>query len=48
LRITEVPAYFRKRKGGNSSLKFFKLIYYPIKETFAIFVLLTKRVNDYE
>lgn len=48
LRIIEVPVQFRKRNRGNSSLRFMRLIYYPIKETFAIFVLLTKRVIGYE
>jgi len=48
LRISEVPVKFRKRKGGNSSLTFPKLIYYPIKETFAIIVILTRRSKKIE
>nr|MDO8100881.1 glycosyltransferase family 2 protein [Candidatus Njordarchaeota archaeon] len=48
LRIAEVNAPFRKRKRGRSSLRSLKLLYYPLKETFAILVLLTRRVNRIE
>jgi len=42
LRITEVPVKFRDRNSGNSSLGFWRMIYYPFKETFSILMLLTK------
>jgi glycosyltransferase involved in cell wall biosynthesis len=45
LRITEVYVPFRKRRGGHSSLRLSRLLYYPLKETFAILVLLTKKVK---
>jgi glycosyltransferase involved in cell wall biosynthesis len=45
LRITEVYAPFRKRKTGRSSLRSSRLLYYPLKETFAILVLLTRKVK---
>jgi glycosyltransferase involved in cell wall biosynthesis len=48
LRMTEVSARFRMRKGGCSSLRSIRVIYYPLKETFAIFMMLTKRFKDYE
>ena len=48
LKILEVPVKFRKRKTGNSSLTFPKLMYYPIKETFAIIVMLTRRLKKIE
>jgi len=48
LRILEVPIKFRKRKRGNSSLRFPKLMYYPIKETFAILMILTRRLKKIE
>jgi len=43
LRIREVPVKFRTRNLGESSLNLWRLLYYPIKETFSIAVLLTKR-----
>jgi glycosyltransferase involved in cell wall biosynthesis len=46
LRIAEVPAKFRHRVKGKSSLRAFKLLYYPIKETFSILVIITKRGRD--
>jgi glycosyltransferase involved in cell wall biosynthesis len=48
LRITEVYAPFRKRKKGRSSLRSLKLLYYPLKETFAILMLLTRRLRRIE
>jgi glycosyltransferase involved in cell wall biosynthesis len=43
LKIAEVPTKFRNRNVGRSSLHFLKLLYYPIKETLSIMILLTKR-----
>lgn len=43
LRIGEVPVEFRRRKGGKSSLYFWRFMWYPIKEGFSIIMLLTKR-----
>jgi hypothetical protein len=43
LKIAELPVKFRKRNAGKSSLHLLRLIYYPIKETLAIAMLLTKR-----
>jgi glycosyltransferase involved in cell wall biosynthesis len=35
-RITEIPVQMRKRTSGNSSIRYFKSLYYMIKVTFAI------------
>jgi len=43
LRICEVPVKFRVRNRGESSLNLWRLLYYPIKETFSIVILLTKK-----
>lgn len=43
LRIDEVPVRFRRRRGGKSSLYFWRFLWYPIKEGFSILILLTKR-----
>jgi len=43
LRIGEVPVPFRPRRGGKSSLYFWRFLWYPIKEGFSILMLLTKR-----
>ena len=43
LRITELPAKFRKRVNGKSSLSLLRFLYYPIKETFSILIILTRR-----
>lgn len=43
LRIEELAAKFRYRTQGRSSLNPSRFIYYPIKETFSILVILTKR-----
>lgn len=43
LRIGEVPVRFRPRRGGKSSLYFWRFLWYPIKEGFSILMLLTKR-----
>jgi glycosyltransferase involved in cell wall biosynthesis len=48
LRIQEIYAPFRKRKRGRSSLRSLRLLYYPLKETFAILVLLTRKVKKIE
>ena len=47
LKITEVPVKFRRRNAGHSSLRFPRLIYYPLKETLAIVSLLSKRRRLY-
>jgi len=43
LRIGEAPVRFRNRKGGKSSLYFWRFLWYPVKEGFSILMLLTKR-----
>lgn len=43
LEITEIPVKFRNRAQGRSSLYFWRLLYYPIKEMFSIIMLLTER-----
>lgn len=43
LRIGEVPVRFRRRKGGKSSLRFWRFLWYPVKEGFSILMLLTRR-----
>ncbi len=44
-RVCEVPARFRNRKTGKSSLRNWRMLYYPFKETFSILILLTKGAN---
>ncbi len=48
LEIGEVPVRFRVRSGGNSSLYFWRFLWYPIKEGFSILMLLTKRRGEPE
>ncbi len=43
LRIRETPAVFRSRNRGQSSLHFWKMIYYPCKESLSIAVMVTKK-----
>jgi len=43
LRICEVPAKFRQRDRGKSSLRPLRLVYYPFKESFSILVKLTTK-----
>jgi len=43
LRIREVPARFRTRNNGMSSLRRWKMMYYPFKEIFSIAVMMTRR-----
>lgn len=46
LRICEVPVHFRERNGGKSSLRSWRLLYYPFKETLSILVMLTRRPRN--
>jgi len=43
LEIREIPVRFRNRERGKSSLYFWRMLWYPIKEGFSILMLLTKR-----
>ncbi len=45
-RIVELPVVMRKRQGGESSIRYFKSLYYMIKVTVAIILdmLKTKRL----
>jgi glycosyltransferase involved in cell wall biosynthesis len=43
LRMTEVPVKFRVRNSGSSSLRFWRMMYYPFKETLSIVMTLTKK-----
>jgi hypothetical protein len=43
LKIAELPARFRQRANGASSLRFWRFAYYPVKETLSIVMLLTRR-----
>ena len=43
LRILEIPAKFRMRNHGKSSLRSWKMLYYPFKETFSIVVMMTRK-----
>lgn len=42
LRLLEIPARFRERSNGRSSLRSWRMLYYPFKETLSIVVMLTK------
>ena len=42
LTIAETPVKFRERNSGNSSLRSWRMLYYPFKETFSILMLMTK------
>ena len=46
LRICEIPTRFRERDQGKSSLRAWRLFYYPIKETFSILVMLSRRQSN--
>lgn len=46
LEITEVPVRFRGRESGKSSLYFWRFLWYPIKESFSILMLLTERQGE--
>jgi len=46
LRICEIPTRFRERDQGRSSLSTWRLFYYPIKETFSILVMMTRRQSN--
>ena len=48
LKISEIPVKIRTRKGGESSLYFWRLLYYPIKEIFSIMMLLTEKQRRVE
>jgi len=43
LEIAEVPVRFHDRNSGESSLYFWRFLWYPVKEIFSILMLLTKR-----
>ena len=43
LRISEGPAKFRARNHGRSSLRSWKMLYYPFKETLSIAMMMTKK-----
>ncbi len=43
LRVLEVPARFRERHNGRSSLRPWRMLYYPLKETLSIGIMMTKR-----
>lgn len=43
LKIIEVPVTFRKREKGQTSLSFWRLLYYPFKEMISILMLLAKK-----
>jgi glycosyltransferase involved in cell wall biosynthesis len=43
LKIAELPARFRHRENGKSSMRFWRFLYYPVKETLSIAMLLTRR-----
>ncbi len=43
LRICEGPARFRARNHGRSSLRSWKMLYYPFKETLSIAMMMTKK-----
>jgi glycosyltransferase involved in cell wall biosynthesis len=43
LRICEGPAKFRARNHGRSSLRSWKMLYYPFKETLSIAMMMTKK-----
>jgi hypothetical protein len=45
LKIAEIPAQFRRRIRGKSSLRMGKFVYYPIKETLSLVAILTKGVT---
>jgi hypothetical protein len=45
LSIAELPARFRRRSRGKSSLHVFRFLYYPVKETFSVLMILTKRTG---
>jgi hypothetical protein len=42
LQLEELPAKFRGRENGKSSLHFWRFLWYPIKEGFSILMLLTE------
>ena len=42
LSMEELPAKFRERENGKSSLHFWRFLWYPIKEGFSILMLLTE------
>ena len=42
LRIREVGVKFRDRAHGKSSLRLWRMLYYPFKETFSIVMMMTK------
>lgn len=43
LRVIEVPARFRERQNGRSSLRLWRMLYYPLKETLSITMMMTRR-----
>jgi glycosyltransferase involved in cell wall biosynthesis len=45
LRIAELTARFRRRSQGKSSLRMFRFLYYPVKETFSVLMILTKQTR---
>lgn len=44
LTLAELPAQFRRRRKGKSSLRRLKFVYYPIKETISVLIVLAKRI----
>src|SRR6266568_5232362 len=43
LRILEIPAKFRTRNHGRSSLRTWRMLYYPFKETLSIAMMMTRK-----
>ena len=46
LRIVEVPARFRARDQGRSSLRSWRMLYYPFKEILSIAVMMTRKPRN--
>ena len=46
LRVSEVPVKFRTRNSGTSSLRTWRLLYYPIKEVFSIVMMETRKKDS--
>ncbi len=46
LTISEIPTRFRQRDQGQSSLRAWRLFYYPLKETFSILMMMSRRQSQ--